>query len=743
MPEKPMNEPFVKRVTLSSLIALLSTSAAMAALPPLSYPVSSDSREMHAMTLGNIPGSSSICLTIADPTTPQFSGVHLWGQNPSGTFFVQKFVTLPDVYASMPAHIGSSAYHDIFYATAQGTQLSFGVLDGGGGAYDPTGSIIATYPAPIGPPQSSIIAIGNNFNGSPGDDVVILVETARALLFKDDGAGNLNPAYEVVDLPPGIAGSSIVAGDVTGDGLDDILVGSLSNQNIVVMQNTTVGPGPSTFAQLQTVLVAGLQSFMLADLDADGPTKLDLLAIRQSTSSDLLVTLNAGLPTPFGTSPTQIVLVDPNPTALSTSDLLPADGDPDVFVSCRATTSYGTLFELSNDGAGGLAVTGRYYVGTTATTNSAGGSNFVGLHDPQAGSFTVFPMSPSGLNVSPADGIVAGPGPDPSAGATFMFFRSDGTPVTTAQTTAYAAAYGVKVGNGNIDGTENLHARDEVLTGPGPSPSFGPHVRAWTRSGIGLVAVSKVSYFAYGTLKGGVNVQGGDIDGDTSDEILTGAGPSAVFGPHVRGWNYDGVVLSAISKVNFFAYSTLKYGVEVGGGWDGEDDGFDEVLTGPGPGPTFSAQVRGWNYDGSVLTAIGKVDFVAMGAPSGYGCAVVGGDADEDGFDEILAARGPGSAQTAQSRGFNYDGTAVVALPGFDITAFVTVYGCRISEGNFGGDVLDDRDDIIIGEGTDPAAGSNLKTYVYDGTQLLPGAAFAAFSGTAYGVNPSAAYLGF
>ena len=299
-----------------------------------------------------------------------------------------------------------------------------------------------------------------------------------------------------------------------------------------------------------------------------------------------------------------------------------------------------------------------------------------------------------------------------------------------------AGGWGVNVAAGRAS-NDTL---DDILAGPGPGDVFGPQVKAFRDDGT---AVAKINFYAYGTLKYGVNVGGGETDGDGYDEILAGAGPGAVFGPHVRGFDFDASVLTPIAGVNFFAYGTLKYGVNASG-CDLDFDLVREIVTGPGPGAIFGPQVRAFNVDGAPVTAIAKINFNAFATPS-YGVNVGGGDVDGDLAEEIAATPGPGAGVAFQGRfrGFDYDAFAVAAIVGFDVVAFTTEYGGRVGLGDVGGGP---EVDLVAGAGRDPAASAVVKSYAYDPAGMALGVlpvSFDPFVGATYGVNATAGLFGF
>ena len=323
--------------------------------------------------------------------------------------------------------------------------------------------------------------------------------------------------------------------------------------------------------------------------------------------------------------------------------------------------------------------------------------------------------------------IMTGSGPASANLTTIKGWNSDGTSNGITNFNAYGAGYGANVAMGAIRVTTGIA---DVLTGPGPGAVYGPQVKAFQKTGT---AIAKVNFYAYGTLKYGVNPDALNVDGDGYEEILTGPGPGAVFGPHVRGWNFDGATLTQIAKINFFAFGTLKFGcISRGGALDG--DAFDELLITPGPGAVFGSQVRGFNYDGAAVTAIGSLNFFASSLK--YGAHAAAGDVDSDGFDEILTAGGPDPAANSQTRGWNYDGGPLAAISAINFNPFTAMYGATLDAAD-----LDDDGfaELIAGTGYDPTnGGPRVRGYNYDGATIagIAGLDFDAFAATQrYGVN--------
>ena len=292
--------------------------------------------------------------------------------------------------------------------------------------------------------------------------------------------------------------------------------------------------------------------------------------------------------------------------------------------------------------------------------------------------------------------------------------------------------YGTNVAGGDVDGD----GVDDVLTGAGPGEIYGPHVRGFDRTGSALPGLS---FLAYGTNKYGVNVAAGDIDGDGIDEIITGAGPGALFGPHVRGWIYEDTSgVTPYPGVSYFAYGTPKWGVNVSAG-DIDGDGYDEIVTGAGPGAVYGPHVRGWNVDGGpVVTAIPGVSFLAYGTNK-YGVNVTCGDMDGDGIDEIVTGAGPGALFGPHIRGWNFDGSALSPLP------FYSFFAWESSDLKYGVNVaampdldLDGREDLAAGRGPDPDAGTEIRTFTYTGTTVNGWLEVESFPGYTHGANVAA-----
>src|SRR5919202_1894204 len=165
----------------------------------------------------------------------------------------------------------------------------------------------------------------------------------------------------------------------------------------------------------------------------------------------------------------------------------------------------------------------------------------------------------------------------------------------------------------------------DIITGAGAGG--GPHVEQFDGTTLAL----KKSFYAYDpAFGGGVQVASGDVNGDGTPDLVTGAGPGG--GPHVEV--FDGVTGAVIRS--FYAYNpAFGGGVRVAGG-DVNGDGTPDIITGAGPGGGPHVQA----FDGKSGVVIRS--FYAYNAAFGGGVRVAGGDVNGDGTPDILTGAGPG-----------------------------------------------------------------------------------------------------
>jgi hypothetical protein len=318
--------------------------------------------------------------------------------------------------------------------------------------------------------------------------------------------------------------------------------------------------------------------------------------------------------------------------------------------------------------------------------------------------------------------VLTGPGPG-ATNAPLVRTWDIGTPPATQ---SQWAAYGTNQAGVNVGGADIVAGGGyEVLTGPGPGPVFGPQIRAFDRTGV---PYAKVNYYAYGTLRYGAHGAGGEVDGDAHHEILTSPGPGAVFGPHIRGFNFDGGTLAAIGKISFFAYGTLRYGARVAGG-DIDADSYAEIVTGAGAGGVFPPHVRAFDYDGGSVAAM-PVNFLAFGTGR-FGACVAAGDTDGDGSAEIVAASGPDATRPADVAGFSYTGTVGTA---FTFPAFSLQGGAEVACSDMDADGISE---VLAGAGWGTASAARVDAFRIGGATGTPisGFAFDAYPTMAYGTK--------
>jgi hypothetical protein len=270
--------------------------------------------------------------------------------------------------------------------------------------------------------------------------------------------------------------------------------------------------------------------------------------------------------------------------------------------------------------------------------------------------------------------------------------------------------------SGEVHSAAGVLPNGDVLWVFGAGPGGGPAVTVLD----GTTGQTLAEFFAYDPqFTGGVFVAVGDVNGDGTPDIITGAGPGGgpavevIDGTNLNQVQANGQIAPSALLASFFAYDpAFQGGVRVAAG-DVNGDKHLDIVTGAGPGAGLHVQVidgtqlgqvqgNGQIADGALLAS-----FFAYEASFTGGVFVAAGDVNGDGHAEVITGPGAGHAPLVQV----FDGADLPQLRGSFNAYPGFTGGVQVGAVDLSGTGLAD---ILTGAG--PGGGPQVE--VFDGQSL-------------------------
>lgn len=260
----------------------------------------------------------------------------------------QTFATGNGAWSTTTADLNGDGMPDLIVANATDGNVSVLMNTATAGATSPSYADQQTFTVGSGP--SYVVAADVNGDGIP-DLIVVNHDNTVSVLINTTAPGAAIASFALQRaFPVGNTAQSVAVADINGDGRPDLIVTNYGDSTISVLLNTTaVGSTVASFADQQVFYtVGGPYSVQTADLNGDGVPDIIVSEFDFGTVSVLLNTTPAGSST-VSFSAEQDFSTGSFPASLAVVDMN-SDGLPDLVTTNEGDNTISVLLNTTQVG---------------------------------------------------------------------------------------------------------------------------------------------------------------------------------------------------------------------------------------------------------------------------------------------------------------------------------------------------------------------------------------------------------